>query len=387
MRSYRDGGEHYDGQIGDEPTPAEFVEALLEVTRECVRVLKDSGSLWVNLGDKYSRGSRPRNQPDQFRSGSEITFTDEKYVKDTSPENSGITGKSLMGIPWRYAIACVDELGLILRQEIIWSKGNGGLPESVHDRARRNHEHWFHFTLKPNYYSNMETLKEGDPDNPDKPGRVPGSIWNINTQPLQVPEELGVGHWAAYPIEWPRRVILGWTPESICTACGEGRRPKRGTPCPCGSFRPFKAIKCPDCGAKPVREGKVTGSKTITIGEMCGCPDATAPVKRAVVLDPFGGTGTTALVAKVLGRDGISLDMSADYCRIGQWRTNDEKQIDKVIAAGQPAKQKKAAKAVKSVKVKKATTPSTATPADQTQFSLFDTVEPISTTPVAGEMA
>src|SRR4249919_1498900 len=63
LRSYQDGGEHYEGQIGDEATPAEFVAALLEVTRECVRVLKPSGSLWVNLGDKYGRGTRSATMP------------------------------------------------------------------------------------------------------------------------------------------------------------------------------------------------------------------------------------------------------------------------------------------------------------------------------------
>ena len=108
LRSYQDDGEHYDGQIGGEATPSDFVAALLKAPEEMIRVLKPEGSIWVNLGDKFSRGSRPRNQPDQFRKTSDITFEDERYVKDTAPENSGIPGKSLMGIPWRYAIKCVD---------------------------------------------------------------------------------------------------------------------------------------------------------------------------------------------------------------------------------------------------------------------------------------
>ena len=66
LRSYQDGGEHYAGQIGDEPTPAEFVESLLTVTRECVRVLKPSGSLWVNLGDKYSGAGRGNHDSDRL---------------------------------------------------------------------------------------------------------------------------------------------------------------------------------------------------------------------------------------------------------------------------------------------------------------------------------
>jgi DNA modification methylase len=292
LRSYSDGGEHYAGQIGDEPTIAEFVDALLDATRESMRVLKPHGSIFVNLGDKYSRGSRPRNQPDQFRTTDEITFNDEKYVKDTSAENSGIIGKSLMGIPWRYAIRCIDELDLILRAEVIWSKP-GGLPESVTDRVRRSHETWFHFTLNQRYFANMDPIREphAQPDRKradvfggksaevgvrhagptvytgptSEKGRLPGSVWTINTEPLKVPDRLGIDHFAAFPTEWPKRIIQGWAPET------------------------------------------------------------------GVVLDPFGGTGTTAMVAKALGRHGVSLDMSADYCRLAEWRTTDRNQLAKVL--------------------------------------------------------
>lgn len=290
LRSYKDGGEHYDGQIGSEATPAEFVQALLEVTVECVRVLKPSGSIWVNLGDKYSRGSRPRNQPDQFRELKTVSYDDVKYLKDTAPENSGVRGKSLMGIPWRYALACIDDLGLILRAEVIWSKPNG-LPESVTDRVRRSHEQWFHFTKSERYYAAVDEIREvgnvknlayfstqgenntdstkrrqsTQPNNNNNSGRaiacnplgkLPGSVWTIPTEPLQVDPALGVDHFAAFPTEWPRRIILGWSPEG-------------GT-----------------------------------------------------VLDPFGGTGTTAAVAKALGRHGIHNDMSADYNRLADWRIN-----------------------------------------------------------------
>lgn len=285
LRSYKDGGEHYDAQIGSEETPAEFVQALLEVTAECMRVLKPSGSIWVNLGDKYSRGSRPRNQPDQFREPKTVSYDDVKYLKDTAPENSGVRGKSLIGIPWRYALGCIDDLGLILRAEVIWSKPNG-LPESVTDRVRRSHEQWFHFTKNQQYYSSVDKIRErytappfkgrkthkateqGQTGNPalgtwdatDYTGnpldKLPGSVWTIPTESLQVDPALGVDHFAAFPTEWPRRIILGWSPEG-------------GT-----------------------------------------------------VLDPFGGTGTTAAVAKALGRHGITNDMSADYNRLADWRCN-----------------------------------------------------------------
>lgn len=251
LRSYQDGGEHYDGQIGAEATPGEFIDALIAATREMVRVLKPSGSIFVNLGDKYN-GT-----------------------------------KSLLGVPWRYAIRCIDELGLILRAEIIWAKPNG-LPESVTDRVSRKHEQWFHFTVSERYYSNIDAIREpfrpsslsraryaqnttakarmtmpgerrekaNQSWSPSTLGKIPSSVWDVATEPLRVDPALGVDHFAAFPTEWPRRLILGWSPEN-------------GT-----------------------------------------------------VLDPFGGTGTTAAVAKALGRTGINVDLSADYLRLADWRCN-----------------------------------------------------------------
>jgi site-specific DNA-methyltransferase (cytosine-N4-specific) len=276
LRSYQDGGEHYEGQIGAEATPAEFVDALLAATREMVRVLKPSGSIWVNLGDKYASGGRGSYDLDPVR----------RRVAASRPKD-GAAPKSLLGLPWRYALRCIDDLGLILRAEVIWSKPNG-LPESVKDRVRRSHETWFHFTREPRYFSAVDELREpildssehaasrrnrsdarltaakaGATSTANPLGKLPGSVWTIPTQPLRVPDHLGIDHFAAFPMEWPRRIIRGWSPEG-------------GT-----------------------------------------------------VLDPFGGTGTTAIVARALGRHGISVDLSADYCRLAEWRANDPKQIKK----------------------------------------------------------
>lgn len=285
LRSYQDGGKHIEGQIGAEPTPQAFLESLWRVMAECWRVLTPEGSCWVNLGDKFM-------------------------------------DKSLMGMPWRFANGCVDGLagpcglehehvgnssaylpseqckGLkwILRAEVIWDKPNG-LPESVTDRVRRSHEQWFHLVKSSSYFSAIDEIREphaatslkryetpltprtgarGMPGElreqfqpykgPNPLGKLPGSVWRIPTQPLKAPTHLAVKHFAAFPTEWPRRIIQGW---------------------------------CPDGGT---------------------------------VLDPFGGTGTTALVAKALGRTGISVDLSADYCRFAEWRTNDPQQLTKVRA-------------------------------------------------------
>lgn len=291
LRAYTDGGGIYVGQLGAEATPAEYIANLLRCTREWVRVLKPTGSLWVNLGDKYNAYNGGRGQGTIQRN----------EVRQSPPRGHGLDvkgtrPKSLLGLPWRYALGCIDQLGLILRAEVIWSKPNG-LPESVTDRVRRSHEQWFHLTKEPRYYSAIDAIREehapaglarralpykvsdaqragrnpvlnGEGFRPANPaGKVPGTVWNIPTQPLKVPAELGVSHHAAFPMEWPRRIILGWS------------RPS------------------------------------------------------AVVVDPFGGTGTTALVASALGRVGISADLSADYCRIARWRTADPGQRAKAVGA------------------------------------------------------
>lgn len=378
LRSYQDGGEHYDGQLGDEPTPAEFVDALVAATAEMVRVIKPSGSIWVNLGDKYAQnagqwqGSRRGHRGALKGTKADRASQWGQGAWSEAPEMG--RPKSLIGIPWRYAIRCIDDLELILRAEVIWSKPNG-LPESVTDRVRRSHETWFHFTKSPRYFSAVDEIREphvngerglsyderkaigmfrGLPavtgarhsdlvgiDNAKAGhplGKLPGSVWTIATQPLIVPAELGIDHFAAFPMEWPRRIIQGWSPSGVCVECGEGRRPVAGKTPEWEAYKREHGIGDYlagnyvegvgyDPGAGRQRSTtKVpipSGPKTIITGYACACDEPTAETTPAVVLDPFGGTGTTALVADVLGRDAIHVDLSADYCRLARWRTTD----------------------------------------------------------------
>jgi DNA modification methylase len=455
------GKGHYAGQLGSEATPAEFVDALLAATREMVRVLKPSGSIWVNLGDKYSTSmyshSSVRNVP---QPDGEWSLTGQRGMPNVQANRQDpvVPQKSLLGIPWRYALACIDQLGLILRAEVIWSKPNG-LPESVTDRVRRSHETWFHMVRQPRYYSAVDEIRAGHVRQPrpnerlqlpgggfpgqrqipgrsdygqpaSKPtdfnplGKLPGSVWTIPTEPLTVPAELGVDHFAAFPTEWPRRIIAGWSPPGICVGCGEGRRPVRGVDWGkvphrmvekraltgsesavwCAQFAdwcdrseitkrdldeaagtsdmggwwasrlPHRAqIPTPEQWAKirarfnppedlddlvhltrivPVAErdmrdvaiagrnratGGGLGMPVMSItGYTCACPSPDAPTRPAVVLDPFGGTGTVALVADVLGRHGISVDLSADYNRLAAWRTTDPGQRAKAARVEKP---------------------------------------------------
>jgi len=395
LRSYTDGGEHYGGQIGSEATPQEWLAALVECTTEWVRVLKPSGSIFVNLGDKYAVTPQRWLTKADSRSWEHANAT-RRHV--TSESQGNVRPKSLMGLPWRYAIACtgggpalwdsgviklllrdvalgviplwaaeeiVDDLaampdpglGLILRRDIIWSKPNG-LPESVTDRCRSSHEYVFHLVKQPRYYAAVDEIRtpqtgsmtarslpafttrdsndgsshramRRDPETFNPLGKLPGSVWNIPSQPLTVPDWLGIDHFAAFPMELPRRIILGWSPPGVCTACGEGRRPVT-----CSQRTSNDALRPPVDLDR--RKGGHHGMGSSTLGPRgvvatitgyaCACPQPTAPTRPALVVDPFGGTGTTALVAAMHGRLGVTVDMSADYSRLAAWRTQDPAQ-------------------------------------------------------------
>jgi hypothetical protein len=278
----------------------------------------------------------------------------------------------------------MDELGLILRRDIIWSKPNG-LPESVTDRCRSSHEYLFHFTVRPRYYAAVDEIREPHtgtahgggidygnasgngvrhrtflprPGEFNALGKLPGSVWEIPSQPLSVPARLGVDHFAAFPMELPRRCILGWSPPGICTECGEGRRSvAAGYACACTpyTYHPGTA----DNG-KPYHQELAEGRYALNTG---GAPRDTShpghaglwdrpktgpwreyhldrwtppPTRPAVVVDPFGGTGTTALVASMLGRTGVSVDLSADYCRLARWRTTDPAERARALQVPKP---------------------------------------------------
>lgn len=408
LRSYQDGGKHYDGQIGSESTAAEYIDALLNCTAEWMRVLKPSGSMFIELGDKYGRGTRTTVHGGNSK---------QAYVHDGRPGTCVPTGhdKSLLQLPQRFAIACTDQLSLVLRAEIIWHHSNG-LPESVADRVRRAHSTVYHLTKQGRYYTAVDEIRlEHQPQSvararrnrftPDRSqmgvgspntlnprqannplGGLPGSVWDIPSQPLIVPDRLALDHFAAMPMELPRRIILGWSPPGICIVCNEGRRPvvdKPGllggdnNPESRGKTRRFstldggqanwnKRMEKPDtitgyaCACTPYTDhpgrerdrkfnryanGLAEGSYESDLGSMPRTGPwreyhldqwEPPPTRPAVVVDPFGGTGTTAIVAHLLGRTGISADLSMDYARIAKWRTTDPGERAKALGVPKP---------------------------------------------------
>jgi DNA modification methylase len=380
QRDYRDGGESLAGQIGSEETPAEYIAALLRCTQEWIRVLKPSGSLFVNLGDKFSQRTQVRRSSHQpgIHVGKFEEFGEswaERAAKGAtrmpwqnviSDDGDWVQEKSLMQLPQRYSIGCTDQLGLILRRDIIWHK-TSGMPESVTDRCHTSHEYLFHFTREPRYFSagdeirqplaaperkaglsafrardtSIERASTGAYDGQNPLGAMPGSVWRMAPSSLVVPAWLGVDHYAPYPPELCRRIILGWSPSGICTECGEGRFPigvkgATGRTEDPSSWSETIAY-FPAEGRAPISKTAFRRGVTSTItGYACACPRATAPTRPALVADPFGGTGTTALTASVLGRNAVTVDLGADYCRIAQWRINDPAERARALGVPKP---------------------------------------------------
>jgi DNA modification methylase len=377
QRDYRDGGESLKGQIGGEDTPREYVDALLACTREWVRVLKPEGSLFVNLGDSYysGKGAPGRTTTDPKNAGRNARRT------TRSPLDYGLDlpRKTLIGLPSRYMLGCIDDLGLTVRRDIIWHKVSAQ-PESVTDRCATRHEYLFHMVMQPRYYTAVDELREpvhadhhtlsrrdrtgrrlaaanaGQTSAVNPLGKLPGSVWEVASQPLSIPGRVaharccrgfakpgceGLAHHAAFPMELPRRCILGWSPPGICAACGEGRRPVAPAVPREPNDRLSISTRARTSTARGTHVGSTLGYPAVTaerriIGYACACPDATAPTRPALVVDPFGGTGTTALVASSLGRIGITFDLSSGYCDLATWRTQDPGERARALGVPKP---------------------------------------------------
>jgi DNA modification methylase len=359
QRDYRDGGASLEGQIGSEETPGEYIGALLGCTREWMRVLKPGGSIFVNLSDSYysGKGAPGKTTTDQKNAGRNARRT------TRSPLDYGLDlpRKTLLGLPARYQIGCIDDLDLIVRRDNIWNKLNP-TPESANDRCATSHEYIYHLVKQPHYYSAVDEIREPPSDyaRPNnaaratpagvKPktfadtvnplGKLPGSVWTLASQPLKVPAAFGLRHFAAWPMAVPRQIILGWSPPGICTECGEGRRPAVSSARtfdgqPRGDLPAWADPSAPRRTPSGAGHWRFGTDRRLT-GYTCACPAPGAPMRPAIVADPFGGTGTTALVASMLGRTGISVDRSADYCRLAKWRTTDPSERAKALQVPKP---------------------------------------------------
>jgi DNA modification methylase len=354
--------------IGLEPTPEEYCANMVEVFREVWRVLKPTGTVWLNLGDSYSGGGGA-HKPEHANPG--LSKSAERNGVPTSERDviSGLKPKDLVGIPWRVAFALQAD-GWYLRSDIIWSKPNP-MPESVTDRPTKSHEYVFLLTKSPRYYYDADAIREANKpeseerykysldgsytpgwaypnEQRDKPqqwqlnpaGRNKRSVWEITTHPY--PE----AHFATYPEKLVEPCILAGTSEKgNCAQCGKPWERVVGHDCEsCGALIPVQAKACPKCGyTRDWKQGRTESIDMMatdwsTPGRgtprlpgnyqvfnrssddwqpTCGCNADTVP---ATVLDPFAGSGTTLAVAQRLGRKSIGADLNEEYLKLASKR-------------------------------------------------------------------
>lgn len=258
-----------DGQIGLEHTPSEYVDRIVDVMSEVRRVLRDDGTLWINLGDSYAGapgGFQGKNGQRASR-----TFTARIEVAKSV---AGHRAKCLMGMPWRVALALIDD-GWILRSDIIWSKPNP-MPESVRDRPTRAHEYLFLFTKSGRYLYDADAIREPFVNGVD--GATP---WGNNDRERNRGGR-GDGLTAG--------TGTGWRP----TATGRNRRTV------------WTILTRPYHGAHFATFPRDLVEPCVLAGSRPG----------DVVLDPFAGSGTTLQVAIELGRAAIGIEISPDYARL-----------------------------------------------------------------------
>lgn len=273
-----------DGQIGLEVTPDAYIANLVEVFRECKRILRDDGTLWVNIGDSYFskpksnyNGKAPGLQSKNYGTGDTTLGYKQSAEKYLANKQNGMKDKDLIGIPWMLAFALRAD-GWYLRQDIIWAKPNP-MPESVKDRCTKSHEYIFLLSKSAKYYYDNEAVKE--PANYDgrKDTMFKGAVKSYdgvmpNGQP-QTFAQNGHERWQydnkGVPVRNKRDV---WT---VTT------KPYKGAHY--ATFPPDLIKPC----------------------ILAGAPEG------GIVFDPFVGSGTTVATAIQLGRKGIGIDLSFKY--------------------------------------------------------------------------
>ena len=264
-----------DDQIGLEQTPEAFVAEMVTVFREVKRVLRDDGTLWLNLGDSYASYRDGKATPDTTRGDSEGTLVPKGSAKNRMASTfagSSVKHKDLIGIPWRVAFALQAD-GWYLRQDIIWHKPNP-MPESVQDRCTKSHEYIFLLSKSPKYYFDNEAIKE--PVANSSVSRLSQNNLSNQLGSNRVPFKTN-GTMKAVGNTENRNKRSVWT---VTT------KPFKGA-----HFATFPPDLIEPC-------------------ILAGCPEG------GTVLDPFGGAGTTGLVASNHNRNAILCELNPEYAQL-----------------------------------------------------------------------
>ena len=349
-------------QLGAEKTPEAYVENMVNVFREVRRILRDDGTVWLNLGDSYWSNTLSRKDPVESmwgnRPASDLT-SGRNNIPTVNKRGGlgaapiGIKPKDLVGIPWRVAFALQAD-GWYLRQDIIWHKPNP-MPEPVTDRCTKAHEYIFLLSKNEQYYYDNISVKEpytkpmnrwggeklkepkqgfqsmeGDPYvsakkerdmRPDKNGRNRRSVWTVTTKPFRG------AHFATFPKDLIEPCVLAGTSQhGCCSKCGasHARIIERGdVPNRTKRENTLNVVPGRDKLSRVnSKEMKTIPKKTIGWEKTCKCVDA--EVVPCTVFDPFTGSGTTAIVAMNHGRNFIGTELNPEYIKIAEARIADE---------------------------------------------------------------
>lgn len=273
-------------QIGMENTVEEYIDRLVEVFREVRRVLRDDGTLWVNIGDSYATSSGP-NPPTNTRNSC-------GHTKKSVPP--GYKAKDLIGIPWLLAFALRSD-GWYLRQDIIWHKTNC-MPESVKDRCTKCHEYIFLLSKNKTYYFDAEAISEPVTESTIK--RYSQDIHG-QTGSYKQPGRAGRPMKAAAPRFGGNKYGDDGRPEN---------RTKSGNPF---NYKPHKNkrdVWTTATGGYRGAHFAVFPEKLIEPCILAGSPAG------GIVLDPFAGSGTTGVVCKKTDRDFIGIELNPEYAKM-----------------------------------------------------------------------
>jgi DNA modification methylase len=334
------GARRVDSQVGLEDTPTAYVERLVEIFREVRRVLRDDGTVWLNLGDTYNAYNGNAGQ------GGPVGLT-QSIERPKLPKGHGLTvktlkAKDLIGIPWMVAFALRSD-GWYLRSDIIWAKPNP-MPESVIDRPTSAHEHLFLLAKSPRYFYDADAVREphaagtakryeapfvdryaqaasggwrgefGGKDgaqlNPN--GRNKRNVWEIVTQPY--PD----AHFATFPPKLVEPCVLAGSSPKACGECGAPWRRLTET-----EYRVHenwfgdKQAARHSRGEAGTSYREPVGTQTVGWETTCGHQDDAG---RCVVLDPFAGSGTVGVVCEWFDRDFVGIELNPDYCEMAKRR-------------------------------------------------------------------
>jgi DNA modification methylase len=315
-----------DGQIGLEQTPAEFVEQIVGVMREVRRVLRPDGTLWLNLGDSYCTTPRGNREGDTAASTltnpqrQDALWGKHKYRNQAREprlgRNADLKHKDLIGIPWRVAFALQAD-GWWLRQDIIWHKPNP-MPESVRDRCTKAHEYLFLLTKSERYYFDQASILE--PASPNTHARLSQAVEQ------QIGSARANGGTRA---DRPMRAVgrRGSPPGNPPEGDVRGRKTLADGGGLVKNNESFEAACCLRVPERNKRSVWTVGTEAFSeahfatfppaLIEPCikaGCPEG------GTVLDPFGGAGTTGLVADRLQRNAVLIELNPAYIDIAERR-------------------------------------------------------------------